>query len=140
MGNLQKTEMIKDTNMKRTNLLGVSSSAIFNTSKEVLNSAFTTKSAADSFKRNVNADNLINDKYKHAFVSCKASQRGGVGAITAGAMGVGKEIYDQVKNKNTVGESFRDLSADAYGIYKGYTNPQGDCDEMVQRKYQKLIK
>lgn len=130
MGNLDKAKIDGKNNMVgRVNLLTA------DVAKGVFGSALTAKSVADSIDKPE-----INDKYKHSYVSCKTSQAGGISALTAGALGVGKELIDYKKGKNSLAENIKDLTADAYGIYKGYTNPQGDCDEMVQRRYQKLIK
>lgn len=89
------------------------------------------------------------DKYKHATVSCVGAQGGLYDAFMTGGMGIGKEIQD-ISRKiprqwsgqqdyggylSILGDSAKDLVADAKGIYKGYNNPTGDCYDMMKSYY-----
>lgn len=98
----------------------------------------------------LNTDSSINnDKYKHAYISCEGAQQGPLGALTVGAMGVGKEIADVVKksgnlmlgrgNYHSFGEIFNDSKgdwqADKLGIQQGYKYPYDDCDQLISKYY-----
>ena len=87
-----------------------------------------------------NPERQYYDKYKHALISCESSQRGIVEAGTVGVLGIGKEIKDNFTGRNDLQESWEDIKADGYGIYRGFTSRRGNCDEMVQTKYRKFIK
>lgn len=89
------------------------------------------------------------DKYKHSVVSCVGAQDGLYGAAVTGVMGIGKEVQDigrkfanQWSGKHDyggywsiLGDSARDLVADAKGIYKGYLNQNDNCYDMMKPYY-----
>ena len=95
----------------------------------------------DSAQKNsrILAPQQINDKYKHAYLSCKEAQKGNVEATTIAVGGLYKEYLDQKRRTNTLSESWNDIKADAYGIYQGRKYPKGDCDALVQKKYKKRL-
>lgn len=79
----------------------------------------------------------MNDKYKHALLSCLAAQQG-TGAVLGSSFLAGlKELNDIYSEKNTLEESYEDDRANRLGRLLGFKNPQGDCDEMVSRYIKK---
>ena len=91
----------------------------------------------------------LNDKYKHAVVSCVGAQDGIYGTAVTGAMSIGKEIKDIGKKfyqqwngtrdwdgyGSILKDSGKDLVADAIGLYKGITNPQDNCYNLMKPYY-----
>ncbi len=94
-----------------------------------------------SIKKNneILSPQAINDKYKHAYISCIEAQKGGTEAAVVAAGGLYKEYIDQKKKSNTLSENWNDIKADVYGIYQGRRFPNGDCNKLVQKKYKKHI-
>ena len=103
----------------------------------------------------LNQDNTINnDKYKHAYISCKGAQSGALGVATIATMGIGKEIkdwgnksIDYINGKDNykhysdiIQDGIQDLKADARGIYVGFKNPDEDCEDMISQFYPRYIK
>ncbi|MBS4772960.1 MAG: hypothetical protein KHX55_01635 [Proteobacteria bacterium] len=92
----------------------------------------------------------LNDKYKHATVSCIGAQGGLYDAAVTGGMGLakeGKDIIEKVSDRYINGEqkygnfvdiitdSKNDLKTDFQGIKQGYLNPDEDCEEWMKRYY-----
>lgn len=113
-------------------------SNIYNQGYKIGERIANTRISAEE-KAEVLAKKNYNDKYKHSLLSCEEAQKGSVEACAIAAGGLYKEYLDQKRGKNTVLESFNDLKADVYGIYKGMFNPRGNCDELVQKKYKKYL-
>lgn len=91
--------------------------------------------AAFDLAKNYNKyhDLRINDKYKHALISCLAAQRG-TGSVLQSSFFAGlKELKDVQSGNNTLEESYEDDRANRLGRLLGFKNPQGNCDEMVSR-------
>ena len=89
------------------------------------------------------------DKYKHAVTSCIGAQDGLPNAGVAFEMGLGKEGLDLARKfsrqrngrqdyggyTNILFDSAKDMKANLTGIGAGYTNPTGDCYEMMKDYY-----
>lgn len=93
----------------------------------------------------------LNDKYKHATVSCVGAQGGVYDAAVTGVMGLGKELVD-IYNKTTkdlnenpnsiykskeeiFNDSKEDLKADFQGIKQGLLHPDENCEEWMKKYY-----
>lgn len=85
---------------------------------------------------NLKKENLT-DKYKHAFINCKAAQYGQGGTDVASVLSGLKEKRDLYLNINTLDESVADDYANKIGRLLGNKYPQGDCDELVQKYIKK---
>ncbi|GHU02064.1 hypothetical protein FACS1894186_6020 [Alphaproteobacteria bacterium] len=83
------------------------------------------------------APQKISDKYKHAYVSCKGSQKGAIGAIATLNLGAAREIFQIATGANTISASKQDMKANIYGAKMGLAFPNKDCDDLVKGKYPK---
>ena len=91
----------------------------------------------------------LNDKYKHAVVSCTGGQDGLYGSGITYGMGAIKEAQDMYRKfsrqrngrqdyggyTNILFDSAKDMKANLTGIGVGYTNPTGDCYDMMKYFY-----
>ncbi len=78
------------------------------------------------------------DKYKHAFMNCKASQYGKGGSDVVGLASNIKEGYDIIKGSNTIDSSQGDQYANKIGRLMGTKYPNEDCDELIKRYIKKF--
>lgn len=71
------------------------------------------------------------DKYKHAYINCRASQLGAGGYDLVEFLAGQKEKDDVNSGGNTQDASIADNYANRIGKYLGSKYPDGDCDEML---------
>ena len=80
----------------------------------------------------------LNDKYKHALLNCRAAQRGQTGEDLVTLLSRLKEFSDvYITKNNTPQESFEDTQANTFGRSLGKFNKDGNCEEMVQKRYKR---
>ncbi len=79
----------------------------------------------------------LSDKYKHAYMNCKAAQLGEGGYDAAIFLSDLKELKDKETGNNTRDSSAGDQYANQIGRLLGGKYPDGDCDELVQRHIKK---
>ena len=116
----------------------------FSDIKETINRSY-------EYQNKYNSQSNLNDKFKHAVISCENGQRGAVPAETIKLMGYGKELADITKKgtkyflgskqygnlKDIFEDSQNDLKANKIGRNLGYSNPYSNCEEMVEVFYHK---
>ena len=95
--------------------------------------------AAFDLAKNYNKyhDLRLNDKYKHALLSCLAAQQGTGGVLGSSFLAGLRELYDVYSESNTPQESYEDDRANQLGRLLGFKNPEGNCDEMVRQYIRK---
>lgn len=77
---------------------------------------------------------VLNDKYKHAMINCRAAQRGQTGEDLVTFLFRHKEYSDVYLDKsNTLTESIQDSQANALGRLLGRLYKNGNCEEMVSK-------
>ena len=81
----------------------------------------------------------VSDKYKHAFVNCKASQYGQGGADIAKLASDLREWNDVRTGSNTIDTSQGDNYANLIGRLLGRKYPNGDCNELIQKYIKKTL-
>ena len=79
----------------------------------------------------------VTDKYKHAYINCRAAQYGQGGADIATLASNLREWNDKRTGSNTLDSSEGDQYANKIGRLLGGKYPEGDCDELVQRYIEK---
>lgn len=77
------------------------------------------------------------DKYKHSYINCSASQKGLLGASAVGFAGAGREAKQMFTGENKPKDSWQDMKANMYGMKQGLLNPLGNCDSLTQKRYNK---
>ena len=107
-------------------------------------------SGKDLYKKREKMENLsnqeklrgryIHDKYKHAYLNCKAAQRGSAGNFVASMFSDAKEAMDLYKESNSVYESKQDQYANKLGRFLGTKYKNEDCDYLVQKYITKYMK
>ena len=97
---------------------------------------------------------VLNDKYKHAVVSCVGAQGGvpsAIATLTGGALkelgDIGyKSFYQATGTKNYGGynqiltDSWNDWSADVTGVQQGYDKPHENCRNLMSGYYNPYLK
>ena len=84
-------------------------------------------------------DLVINDKYKHAMINCRAAQRGYADKQLISFLSLLGEVKDVHLDKdNTKEASAEDDKANKFGRMVGWNNRQGNCHKMVSRVYPRI--
>ena len=79
----------------------------------------------------------VTDKYKHAYMNCRAAQYGQGGEDIAESASNLREWNDKRTGKNTLDSSMGDQYANKTGRLLGKTYPEEDCDELVKKYIEK---